>query len=221
MIARYMLPLRKGKKMKTGYRLTAAVLAMSLMAGSVTAAEARPRGWGNGGGWHDNGWRRHRGDGFGLGDAIGVAALIGAVAVVASSMSKDRAARDANSDYRRPPVPPPPVRDNGYAAERYRNAPDDDFSDIASNDAVPIAGQDSAVDACAIAARDEASRSGGYAEIRSIGTPQPTNGGYDIDGEVERRGSYRDQAGETRRFTCTVQGDSVTNVYLSRDLVSN
>lgn len=173
-------------------------MSLGLLVGSIGPAEARQRGWGNGG-WHDSGWnnRRHRGDGFGLGDAIGVAAIIGAVAVVANSVSKDRdAARSSTPDYRPDP-----------AYETHNDA--------------PLASEDTAVDNCANAARDEAMASGGYAEIRTIGAPQPTQGGYNIDGEVERRGSYRDAAGETRRFTCTVQGDKVTDVYLSRDLVSN
>ena len=182
--------------------LFAAAIGISLTIGSIAPAEARPRGWGNGG-WHDNGWRndgwrRNRGDGFGLGDAIGVAAIIGAVAVVANSMSKNRnAARSSDPDYRPDP--------------RYDQRDDDR----------QISGEDSAVDRCATAARKEATVSGGYAEIRQIGTPQPMEGGYNIDGEVERRGAYRDAAGETRRFTCTVRGDRVTDIYLSRDLVSN
>ena len=182
--------------------LFAAAIGISLTIGSIVPAEARPRGWGNGG-WHDNGrynngWRRHRGNGFGLGDAIGVAAIIGAVAVVANSVSKNRdAARSSDPDYR-----PETPNDQRY-------------------DDRPIASDDSAVDSCATAAREEATVSGGYAEIRQIGAPQPIEGGYNIDGEVERRGAYRDAAGETRRFTCTVRDDRVTDIYLSRDLVSN
>lgn len=193
--------------MKFTRPLFAAAIGISLTIGSIAPAEARPRGWSNGG-WHDNGrynngrynngWRRHRGDGFGLGDAIGVAAIIGAVAVVANSVSKNRdAARSSDPDYR--PDPQYDQRDDGR----------------------PIASEDSAVDSCATAAREEATVSGGYAEIRQIGAPQPIDGGYNIDGEVERRGAYSDAAGETRRFTCTVRDDQVTDVYLSRDLVSN
>ncbi|MGK2908430.1 MAG: hypothetical protein ACSLE1_01285 [Sphingobium sp.] len=185
--------------------LIAALLGVSLTVGSIAPAEARPRGWNNGGwggGWHDNGRRRHRGDGFGLGDAIGVAAIIGAVAVVANSVSKDRAATRATGP-------------------DYRPQPEYDARDYDRGDDAPLAGEDSAVDSCAVAAREEATVSGGYAEIRNIGSPQPIEGGYNIDGEVERRGSYRDAAGETRRFTCTVHGNKVTDVYLSRDLVSN
>lgn len=195
--------------MKIRRAVTGLLLGASLIAGSVSSAEARPRGWNGGGwqsgGWHRDGWRRHRGNGFGFGDAVGIAALIGAVAVVASSVSRDRAA--ARSD--RYPLPPEdlPEADRDY---RY----DDSSTGY-------IASEDRAVDSCANAAREEATLSGGYAEIRTIGAPQPVQGGYNIDGEVERRGAYRDAAGETRRFTCTVQGDRVTDVYLSRDLVSN
>ena len=222
-----------------------AAVSFGLIAGSITAAEARPRGW-NDRGWNDRGWGNrgwHRRDnGFNVGDAIGIAALIGAVAVVANSVSKDRVApRDRDDD-----------SVNGYPNDRYPgdgylddrnpgdwdqrgpaadvdppfapNAAEEDFSDVGNVDGgrmMPIAGEERAVDACAVAAREEATRSGGYAEVRRIGPPQAVQGGYNIDGEVERRGSYRDSAGETRRFTCTVQGDQVATVYLSRDLVSN
>ncbi|AUW60190.1 hypothetical protein C1T17_09190 [Sphingobium sp. SCG-1] len=180
------------------------LLGASLIAGSVQSAEARPRGWHGGGGHHDN-WRRHRGNGFGFGDAIGVAALVGAVAIVANSMSKDRAAtRSGRNDG--PPDDLPEIN----RGDDYRLS-DTDF----------LASEGHAIDTCANAAREEATVSGGYAEIRTIGAPQPIGGGYNIDGEVERRDSYRDAAGETRRFTCTVHGDKVTDVYLSRDLVSN
>ncbi|RVT41123.1 hypothetical protein [Sphingobium algorifonticola] len=211
--------------------LIGAVVGIGLIAGSIASAEARPRGWG------DRGWHRHRDNGFNFGDVIGIAALIGAVAVVANSMSKDRAARPDRTDDYRPddyrsedyrnadPDTVPPA--DSSAAAGLPNAPDgidDDFSDVAAadrGDAMPIAGEDRAVEACAIAAREEATRSGGYAEVRRIDAPQPVQGGYNIDGEVERRASWRDSAGETRRFTCSVQGDQVADVYLSRDLVSN
>lgn len=217
--------------MQLGRSLMGAMVGIGLIAGSIASAEARPRGWG------DRGWHRHRDNGFNFGDAIGIAALVGAVAVVANSMSKDRAAQqDRTDDYRPNDVRPDDTRNDGYrtapqseypAADDAPVAPDsgdEDFSDVASADDIagtPIAGEDRAVDACAIAARAEATRGGGYAEVRRIGTPQAVQGGYNIDGEVERRASYRDSAGETRQFTCSVQGDRVAQVYMSRDLVSN
>ena len=212
--------------------MTGALVSAGLLLGSIGPAEARPRyGYDRGshGGWDRH--HRHRDNGFGVGDAIGVAALVGAVAIVASSMSKDKkaqAARPADDN----DAPPPgngtdygadiadrdiADRDIGYRDGADRAPPrDDDFSDIA-------AGSDDAMtDSCALAARDQAQGNSGYAEIRHMDAPRPgQNGGYNIDGEVESRASYRAGGGETRRFTCAMNADGqVAQVYLSRHMVS-
>ena len=197
--------------------MTGALVSAGLLLGSVSAAEARPR-WDRG--W-DRGWdrhHRHRGDGFGLGDAIGVAALVGAVAIVANSMSKDRKVRDpiTGGEY----DAPPPRAGTDYGDDLGSDAPpppvdEADFSDIAVQD-------DALADSCARAARDEAERDGGFAEVRSMASPvAAADGGYNIDGQVEQRASPRAPPGQPRRFTCTLDRDGrVAQVYLSRDLVS-
>jgi hypothetical protein len=211
-------------------QLAATLVSAGLLMGSVSAAEARPRsGYGSGwGGGYDRGWDRHhrRGDGFGVGDAIGVAAIIGAVAIVASSVAKDKAAQRAPVNGDAADAPPPPRAGTDYGADVPDAAPgattsdradDADFSDIAA----AHAGDDAMTDACAVAARDEAQRQAGYAEVRHIDTPQATGEGrYNIDGEVETRASYRATGGVTHRFTCAMQGDQVANVYLSRDVAA-
>ena len=198
--------------------MTGALVSAGLLLGSVSAAEARPRygydrGW-NGGG--HGGWNRHRrGDGFGLGDAIGVAAIVGAVAIVANSMNKGKKIRDPNTggEY----DAPPPSRGTDYGTDVRSDAPvrdDADFSDIAAQDA-------DMTDACAVAARDEAqNREGGYAEIRHMETPLATADGYNIDGYVETRASYRANDGASRRFTCAIKNGRVAEVYLSRDVAT-
>lgn len=223
----------------------------ALLAGSIAPAQARGgRGWDRGG-WDRGGWgrgdwghRHHHGDGFDFGDAIGIAALIGAVAIVANSVSKDKAeVRDRASA-------PPPVDDRDYQPSdptddqggdsgydaRYDardDARDDDGASANGGDDArmadarnapasdDLAGDDVAVDACAVAARDRATEQGGYAEVREIGSPQPISDGFNIDGRVERRASYRDTGGETRRFTCTVKDGRVADVYLSHDVALN
>lgn len=201
--------------------MTGALVSAGLLLGSVSAAEARPR-WDRG---HDRGWNggwdrhhRHRGNGFGLGDAIGVAALVGAVAIVANSMSKDRKLRDpiTGGEY----DAPPPRTGTDYGDDPGSDAPpppadDADVSDIAAQD-------DALADSCARAARDEAERDGGYADVRTMASPVATaDGGYNIDGQVEQRFSSRAATGQTRRFTCTLDRDGrVAEVYLSRDFVS-
>lgn len=210
--------------------MTGAVLSAALMLGSISAAEARPRydrGYDRG---HHQGWGHYRrgGDGFGFGDALGVAALVGAVAIVASSVSKNKQAAQNGDDVRDGDTPPP-ADGTDYGTDVRSGVPSDgartdagDFSDIANAN-----GRDDAMtDACAVAARDEAQRQegaqrSGYAEIRRMDMPRAVQtGGYNIDGEVETRASWRAASGETRRFTCAVQADGrVADVYLSRDLV--
>lgn len=191
---------------KAGW-MTGALVSASLLVGSISPAEARPR-WDRG--WH----RHHRGNGLGVGDAIGVAALIGAVAIVASSMSKDRKARAPRDD--RDADAPPPDAGTDYGDDVRQGAPvrdDADFSDIAARD-------DAMADACALAARDEAQAGGGYAEVRQMDAPVATASGYNIDGQVETRPSYR-ATGQTRRFTCAMKADgSLAHIYMSRDLAS-
>lgn len=171
---------------------TGALVGLALIGSSVTVAQARPRY----GDWHHH--HRHRDNGFGFGDALGVAALVGAVAIVANSMSKDRKTRDRRET-------------DGWAE---RDGP-------AGRDDLALSGEDAAIDACAVAARDKAGDGSGYAEIRDISRPQPIEGGFNIDGTVEQRAGYRDSAGDRRRFTCTVRDGRVAEVYLSRDFVSN
>jgi hypothetical protein len=204
---------------KAGWMM-GSLLGVALVLGSVSPAQARPRyGYGHGGGWH----HRDRGNGFGFGDAVGVAALIGAAAIVASSVSKNNKA--ARGDAPRDPAYDGDNRNNdGYDNSAPPSAAGTDYgADVASRDPAPGGtdlGDNAAVDACAVAARDEASGQGGYAEIRRINDPQAIEGGYNIDGEVENRASYRDTGGTTRRFTCTVKDGRVAEVYLSRDVVS-
>lgn len=199
--------------------MTGALVGAGLLLGSVGTAEARPRyGYGGGGWGHQGGWDRHhrRGDGFGLGDAIGVAAILGAVAIVANSMNKDKRVRDPNTggEY----DAPPPSSGTDYGADVRDDAPardDADFSDIAGADD----GNGALTDACALAARDEAqAREGGYAEVRHMETPLATADGYNIDGYVETRTSYRANDGVSRRFTCAMKNGRVAEVYLSRDV---
>lgn len=176
-------------------RVTGGIMVAAMLAGGMTPAQARPR-------HHDR--HHHRHDDFGLGDAIGIAALLGAVAIVASSASKDRqAARDAIDG-------PPPLDDRADAA-----LPDDDGAMPPVGDA-----REEAANACALAARDEASGDGGYAEIRSMDEPLVIDGGFNVDGTVENRTSWNARSGTMRRFTCTVRNGRVAQVYLSRDVVA-
>lgn len=186
-----------GEKMA---RVTGGVMVAAMLAGGMAPAQAHPRHYDR---------RHHRHDDFGLGDAIGIAALLGAVAIVASSASKNRqSARDDAVD-----GPPPPVDNRMGEMEAL---PDDEGAMPPAGDAL-----EEAANACALAARDEASdNGGGYTEVRSMDAPQPVDGGLNIDGTVESRASWNAGSGTTRRFTCTVRNGRVAQVYLSRDVVA-
>lgn len=190
------------------------LLGAALVMGSIGSAEARPRyGYG---GYHDR-YRHHDRDGFGFGDAVGIAALVGAVAIVASSLSKDRKATqgDAPRDRDLDRDVPPPVDGTDYGSDIEAT-----HNDSVDNASANNGGADQFANACADAARQEASANGGYAEVRRMDEPRMIDGGYNIDGEVESRVAYQDVSGTTRRFTCTVKDGRVAEVYLSRDMVS-
>ncbi|MDX3901503.1 MAG: hypothetical protein QHC40_13480 [Sphingobium sp.] len=202
---------RDGIDMRKARLMMGSLLGAALVVGSAVPAEARPR-YGH---YHDR-YRYHGRDGFGFGDAVGVAALVGAVAIVASSISKDRkaAAGDAPRDRALDDDAPPPADGTDYGADVEATNRNEGRDAGETSDALADA------DACANAARQEASAGGGYAEVRRMDDPRTFEGGYNIDGEIEARTDQNAANGSTRRFTCTVKDGRVANVYLSRDLVS-
>jgi len=114
---------------------------------------------------------------------------------------------------------------------------DDDFSDVVANDsnqsqtspsddrfrrrdAVTQAEPDEdeeAITSCALAARQEAERDGGYAEVRQVQEPRETRNGYDVEGDVDVRSGWRAQDGRTRHFTCSIQNGRIADVYFRRE----
>jgi hypothetical protein len=173
--------------------IAGAVAASAMVAASISPAMARgyDRG-GYGGGYYGGGYGGH-GGGYRHhrhhgGD--GVATAIGIAALIgAVAIVASAASKNSKS------------RDRyGYGDTRY------DRGD-----------EDTAVNQCAEAAREEASRGGGYAEVVDIGRPQPTSDGWYVDGRVERRANARIGYGETRRFTCSVRDGRVAQVDFSRD----
>lgn len=103
---------------------------------------------------------------------------------------------------RRPAPTPQPGR-NIYGQDAYRGETE---------------GEDAAMtDSCAIAARDEAERDGGYAEVRQMEAPRESRGGYSIDGDVEARSGWRAQDGRLRHFTCRIANGKIQDIYFQRD----
>lgn len=120
----------------------------------------------------------------------------------------------------------PPSADEDFsdvvAADRQRaDTPDagsrQDGQDDRAPDTMAERDSDAVVNSCALAAREEAEREGGYAEVRQMEEPRETRNGYDVDGDVETRSGWRAQDGALRHFTCSVQDGRVADVFFRRD----
>lgn len=189
-----LLPTRSGRFLATG------ATAVAMLVTSVAPALARDHGrYGGYDRYHGYGYdrygyrhRRHD-DGLNAGEVIGIAALLGAVVIIASAASKDAKARRAGTD-------------DGY---------NPNYGDTATD----ARSEDAAITACAQAARDKASRERGYAEVTEIAPARRSADGWDMDGRVEQRASYRDGMGQSRRFSCSVRAGRVSALVLSRDVI--
>lgn len=169
------------------------------------------------------GWRRppppprhyHHG-GNDSGAVIGVIAavgLIGLLAAASSAKKKEREAREraADRDYA-PRVEGPrdvgtPNGGPGYAGPR-------DLASGSDEGRPAMGSREEAVDACALAARDEGTRLGGYAEMRGITGSNERGDGWDVTGTIVQRASYG-AVGQLRDFRCAYQGGRVEDVALS------
>lgn len=191
--------------------ITGTAGALAMLAGSIAPAAARDHrhggyGYGYPGGWGGGPYRhrhhRHYDRGLDAGDVIGIAALIGAVAIIAGSAAKDRKA-------------------SRYPDPETRRPPDERDGDYRDDDSYGAMDEDEAVNACVAAAREEAeSEHGGYAEIRDVEPVRATGeDGWAVDGRVELRRNYLDREGETRRFSCDIEGGRIASVRISRDSV--
>lgn len=137
--------------------------------------------------------------------------------------------------------------DEANAAQQQNRANDEDFSDVAGTEPSPLPQQQqqreeddrrygtrddwrgtdrqdarareeiAMTDACALAARDEAERDGGYAEVRQMEAPRENRGRFTIDGDVETRSGWRAQDGRVRHFTCTVANGRIEDLDFQRE----
>ena len=189
----------------TGFRKLAGSAALAAMLITTAApAMARGPGWGNpgwGGGW-GSGHRRHRGNGISTGDVLAGILIIGGIAAVASAASKKKQEREAD----RYPAP----EDDGYIDEANDNEP--------YRTPGRIQNEDAAVDACAIAAEQEGSRSGRTAQVRDVDQVIAVTDGWNVSGTLETRNGYRDTRRDTQGFTCTVRTGQVVDVRMDGEL---
>jgi len=80
-----------------------------------------------------------------------------------------------------------------------------------------VATEDAAIDACAIAAEQQGYDRGFRAVVRDIDGINRAPAGWDIDGVIEARRSWRDPRPETWGFRCAVRDGRVVNVDLGHE----
>ncbi|MCW2363894.1 MULTISPECIES: hypothetical protein [Sphingobium] len=173
-------------------KLALAAAAGAMVMGSAAPASAR----GYDGRW-DRYPRHHRGH-DNSGAVIGAIIGVGLIAAIATAAARQR---DADRYPTRRPG------DRGYdpryddRAGDYRNDRyDDGYDGRPAGQALDD--EDAAVDACAIAARDQASRDGNYAEVRDITGARPFGSGWDVTGTLSMRSNFRAGEGRLRSFRC-------------------
>ncbi len=187
------------------------IIGKSKIAGGVAAAAlvmasagpANARGYGGYGGG------RHHHDGPDAAAVIGVIAGIGIIAAIASAASAKKQ-QETNRDYRGydPRYDDRSYDNRGYDNPRYDSRSNDGRYDSGRS----YSDEDAAVDACATAARNQASNTGGYSEVRDITGVRPFGNGWDVTGTVSQRSSYRAGEGRLRSFRCVWENGRIGSV---------
>jgi len=193
--------------MRLGSRLAGGIVAAALI--TAAASPAAARGWG----WRGPLPRYHHDRGPSAGAVIGAIAAVGILAAVASS-----AARKRDAEQRRYEDAPPYDR---AAEDRYADRDDEPYrydtpadSPRYDDSAADPGEQDAAVNACVLAARDEAGRNGDYAEVRGVTGISRLGSGWDISGRVEQRATFSAIDSWQRNFRCAWQNGRVSAVSL-------
>lgn len=172
-----------------------ALSALVLVSASPAAARGYDGRWGR---YHPRG---HDNSGAVIGAILGV----GILAAIASSAAKSRDDRNRGYD--------PQYDNRSYDDGSYGY--DNGATSGAYSDSASLADENAAVDACAIAARDEASRNGNFAEVRDITGTRPFGNGWDVTGTVSERAGYRAGDSRLRSFRCIWDDGRVEGVSFS------
>jgi hypothetical protein len=177
-----------------------AVAALVLASASPANARGYPNRWHHG---HDRG--------VDAGTVVGAILGVGIIAAIASAASnKNQAPNRTYDDPRYDPRYDSQADNRGYEDRNYDGRAADGRS--YDNSRADHADVDMAVDACAVAARDEASRSGGFAEVRGITDTQPYGGGWNVTGTLDQRSSYSAGDSSQRSFRCIWENGQVSGV---------
>jgi len=81
--------------------------------------------------------------------------------------------------------------------------------------------EDDAAEACALAAEDEGYAVARLASVRDIDFVRPTAGGWDVQGTIETRESWRAQRRDPWTFQCRVEGGEIVDLRLRDYLARN
>jgi hypothetical protein len=171
------------------FGLGAAAAAMTVTA--ISPAMARDHGghgYGYGGyGSYGGHHRGHHDNDTGeiLGGVLIGAILVGVLASASKKSKQNR--RDSGNEY----------------PQRGTNSADGRSGSIGS--------EDQAVDACATAAEQKAGRSSSVRDIKNV---RRSDDGWDVEGVVESRSTWRDKSATNRNFTCSVRYGSVETIYV-------
>lgn len=145
------------------------------------------------------------------GAVVGVVAAVGLIALLAAASSAKKKAREAQAGARGPDD------EERIGDGRIGDRPIGDRAGEPGWDEdgrAALGSREEAVDACALAARDEGTRLGGYAEMRGVTGSDERGDGWDVRGTIVQRASYG-AVGQLRDFRCTYRGGRVQDVALS------
>jgi len=173
-----------------------AVAALVLASASPANARGYPNRWHHG---HDRS--------VDAGTVFGAILGVGIIAAIASAASNKSQAQNRTYD---DPRYDPQVDNRGYEDRNYDGRAADDRA--YDNSRADRANVDAAVDACAVAARDEASRSSGFAEVRGITDTHPYGSGWNVTGTLDQRSSYSAGDSSQRSFRCIWENGRVSGV---------
>ncbi len=204
-----------GKASKYAGALAAAAMVMTPMTPAFARSGWGTPGYGSG---YGNGWRRYKRDDTGT--VIAALLGVGIIAAVAASASSNSNKAKRDRDY-----PNRDYRTDDYRSDDSRYRDDPYYSSSRGYDSRATgtgyqsgtgayAEEDAAVDACAMAARDEGSRGGLFAEVRDITGARRAGNGYTVTGTLEQRQSFRAGSGTPRGFSCS-WANGQTSVRLS------
>ena len=133
-------------------------------------------------------YRHHDRDRLDAGEVIGIVAVVGLIAAIASSGSKaKRRAREGREG----------VDNRDYDSGPYQKG--------------AISSENEAVDACALAAED---RAGKRSSVRDVTNVASNSGGWDVEGVVEARDTWRDKRVQAHNFSCVVREGSIKAVFV-------